>query len=66
MVNPLEQMQRGRFPIDDVQVQGGPQWARFDQLAGLLKGIHPDVFDVETPEQFRRTLATILSEIGRL
>lgn len=66
MVNPVEQLRRGRAPIDTVEVQGGPQWAQFDQLAGLLKAIHPDVFDVATPEQFRKTLGTILGEIGRM
>ncbi|HTA45904.1 MAG TPA: hypothetical protein VK789_25840 [Bryobacteraceae bacterium] len=37
-----------------------------DQLAPLLKPLAPRVFDVSTPEQFRKTLATVLEMITRL
>jgi len=41
----------------------GPQ---FDQLEPLLKPLEPRLFVVGTPEQFRRALATILTEIAKL
>jgi hypothetical protein len=37
-----------------------------DQLFGLIKALDPRLFDVTTPEEFRKALATILSEIARL
>lgn len=38
----------------------------FDSLAPLLKPLKPRLFDVYTPEQFRKALATMLEEIARL
>lgn len=38
----------------------------FDSLAPLLKPLKPRLFDVYTPEQFRKALASILEEIARL
>lgn len=35
-----------------------------DELAPLLKPLGPQVFDVATPEQFRKALATILTKIA--
>lgn len=37
-----------------------------DQLEPMLKPIEPRVFDVATAEQFRKALATIMSEISNL
>ncbi len=37
-----------------------------DELFGLIKALDPRLFDVTTAEEFRKVLATILSEIGRL
>jgi hypothetical protein len=36
-----------------------------DELFGLIKALDPRLFDVTTAEEFRKALATILSEIGR-
>jgi hypothetical protein len=41
---------------------GGP----IDQLASTLKLLAPRLFDVTTPEQFRKALATMLTEIASL
>lgn len=41
----------------------GPQ---LDQLEPLLKPLEPRLFVVSTPEQFRKALATILTEIANL
>jgi hypothetical protein len=40
--------------------------APFDQLAGLLKPLDPHLYQVATPEEFRKALAAILSEISKL
>jgi hypothetical protein len=49
---------------------GLPPRARFvvpvDQLEPLLKPLAPRLFEVATPEQFRRALAVMLSEIAKL
>jgi hypothetical protein len=37
-----------------------------DQLEPLLKPLEPRLFEVSTPDQFRKALATILGEIGKL
>jgi len=37
-----------------------------DSLEGTLKPLDPRLFDVETPEQFRKALAVILSDISRM
>ena len=39
---------------------------QIDQLAPTLKRLGPQLFDVETPEQFRRALATTLAGISSL
>lgn len=38
----------------------------FDSLAPLLKPLHPRMFDIYDPEQFRKALSTMLEEIARL
>jgi hypothetical protein len=37
-----------------------------DELFNLTKPLHPRLFDVTTPEEVRKAIATILSEISRL
>ena len=37
-----------------------------DQLAPLLKPLDPRLFEVRTPEQFRKALAAILGEIAKM
>jgi hypothetical protein len=37
-----------------------------DQLEPTLKPLAPRLFDVETPEDFRKALAAILTEIAKL
>jgi hypothetical protein len=44
-------------PVREVQL---------DQLEPTLKPLAPRLFDVETPEQFRKALATIFAEISEL
>jgi len=41
-------------------------YAAIDQLEPLLKPLDPKLFEVGTPEQFRKALATILGEIAKL
>ncbi len=38
----------------------------FDSLAPLLKPLQPRLFDIYSPEQFRKVLSGLLDEIGRL
>ena len=38
----------------------------FDSLGSLLKPLQPRVFEVYTPEQFRKALSSLLEEIARL
>ena len=38
----------------------------FDSLASLLKPLQPRLFDIYSPEQFRKILGSLLDEIGRL
>jgi hypothetical protein len=56
-------VQRGRTPNGNIRASFGPQ---IDQLEPLLKPLEPRLFDVATPAQFRKALATILEEIARL
>jgi hypothetical protein len=37
-----------------------------DSLEPLLKPLHPRVFDVYSPEQFRKALADVMKDLGRL
>jgi hypothetical protein len=56
---------RGAFD-SDVVMQPAPPGSQDDHLAALLKGIKPELFDVNTPEQFRKALANIISEVSGL
>jgi hypothetical protein len=53
----------GRQQRGDLRAYYGPQ---LDQLEPLLKPLEPRLFEVATPEQFRKALATILAEIAKL
>jgi hypothetical protein len=37
-----------------------------DSLAGLLKALQPHIYDVYSPDQFRRALAEVMKEISRM
>lgn len=37
-----------------------------DSLANTVKPLHPHLFDIYTPEQFRKALSTIMDEVSRL
>jgi hypothetical protein len=63
--SPLDEPRRGRrvFP----NLASAPAFAEpLDSLERTLKPLQPRVFDVYTPEQFRKTLAAVLSEISKL
>ena len=49
-----------------VQLDGRNYLAPIDQLEPLLKPLEPRLFEVATPEQFRKALAVILAEIAKL
>lgn len=53
----------GRHERGDLRADYGPQ---LDQLEPLLKPLEPRLFDVSSPEQFRKALAAILSAIEKL
>jgi hypothetical protein len=40
--------------------------AQMDSLEGTLKPVEPRLFEVNTPEQFRKALGTLLGEIARM
>ncbi len=61
----MEQPTRGRRPGFGLPIRLGPE-PQFDQLEPTLKPLAPRLFDIETPEQFRKALATILSEISSM
>jgi len=46
------------------QANGPPE--AFDSLQGVLKPLQPRLFDVFSPEQFRKALSNLLDEIARL
>jgi len=43
-----------------------PQNEALDSLANTIKPLHPHLFDIYTPEEFRKALSTVLDEISRL
>jgi hypothetical protein len=55
-----------RGQILDGSVAARRSYAAIDQLEPLLKPLDPKLFEVGTPEQFRKALATILAEIAKL
>ena len=56
-------LRRGRMPTVDLRTD---LLSQIDQLEPLLKPLEPRLFDVSTPEQFRKALAAILAEIAKL
>jgi hypothetical protein len=65
-VNPLiEGPYFGRGRTRAAQQPQAPE-EPFDSLAPLLKPLEPRLFDVYSPEQFRKTVNSLLEEIGRL
>jgi hypothetical protein len=40
-------------------------WMDFDQLAGTLKPLNPRLYDISSPMEFRKALASIFAEIAR-
>jgi hypothetical protein len=58
---------RGRREVPDLPpLTEMHRSGELDQLAPTLKPLGPRVFDVDRPEQFRKALATMLAEIGRV
>jgi len=57
--------QRRRLPEGDLPVRVNSV-SQTDQLEPLLKPLEPRLFEVSTPEQFRKALATVLTEIRKL
>jgi hypothetical protein len=53
----------GRFPPGDDPRMARPVREGDDSLAATLKPLAPHLFDIRSPEEFRRTLATMLGEI---
>jgi hypothetical protein len=66
MASPMRPPMGRRDPFGDVVFRPAPAGSQDDQLAGLLKPVRPELFDVNNPEQFRKALAAILEDIGRL
>jgi hypothetical protein len=54
-----------RFPNGQPPMRAGAP-PLMDQLESTLKPLAPHLFDVETPDQFRRALAVLLSELAGL
>jgi len=66
LVNPLlEGPYFGRGRTRAAQ-QPPAQVEPFDSLAPLLKPLEPRLFEVYSPEQFRKTVNSLMEEIGRL
>ena len=53
-----------RYPAGMQQPAGPPE--AFDSLQPLLKPLQPRLYDVYSPEQFRKALSSLLDEIARL
>ena len=65
ILSPLDEPRRGRRGFSSLP--SAPAFTEPpDSLEHTLKPLQPRVFDVYTPEQFRKTLATVLSEITKL
>lgn len=60
---PLSRM--GRRGYGGMQQPTGPPEA-FDSLQPLLKPLQPRLFDVYSPEQFRKALSSLVDEIAKL
>jgi hypothetical protein len=56
----------GRRGYGGVQQQPTGPAEAFDSLQGVLKPLQPRLFDVYSPDQFRKALSSLLDEIARL
>jgi hypothetical protein len=63
-IEPMARMGRRGYP-GNMQQPTGPAEA-FDSLQPILKPLQPRLFDVYSPEQFRKALSTLLDEIAKL
>ena len=62
-----EQMSRmGRRGYGGMPPQPNGPAEAFDSLQGVLKPLQPRLFDVYSPDQFRKALSSLLDEIARL
>jgi len=68
MMNPYEDGRpMGGFGRRRGPLQGpGNGGVQIDQLANTLKPLSPHIFNIDTPEDFRKALAAMLAEIARL
>jgi hypothetical protein len=62
---PMSRMGRRGGYQGGMQQPTGPAEA-FDSLQGVLKPLQPRLFDVYSPDQFRKALSSLLDEIARL
>ena len=63
--DPMSRMGRRGYSGGMQPLPTGPAEA-FDSLQGVLKPLQPRLFDVYSPDQFRKALGTLLDEIARL
>ncbi len=63
--DPMSRMGRRGYPGGIQPLPTGPAEA-FDSLQGVLKPLQPRLFDVYSPDQFRKALSTLMEEIARL
>ena len=60
---PMADGRQRSFSNGGLRAEFGPQ---IDQLEPLLKPLEPRLFEVDTPEHFRKALAAVLAGIGKL
>ena len=63
--NPFDRPVRGRRSVPLAPPSPAPT-EPLDSLEGTLKPLQPRLFDVTTPEQFRKALGALLDEISRI
>jgi hypothetical protein len=63
--DPMSRMGRRGYSGGLQPLPTGPAEA-FDSLQGVLKPLQPRLFDVYSPDQFRKALSSLLDEIARL
>ena len=63
MIDPLTSRSRRNLPGAGLPPAAAEP---YDSLASLLKPLQPRVFEVYTPDQFRKALSSLLEEIARL
>ena len=65
MGDPVGAQVRGR-PNVRLPAPTSGSMAQMDSLEGTLKPVEPRLFELNTPEQFRKALGTLLGEIARM